>query len=359
MGNSRSLSQPRRRGRKRGRRSQKNKRTFQPKAHSRLYQATTYHQAPLRNNWAAYTATLGLLNFANCVSKNRQLHAQNSVTMAGGYRSSIMKPEDVGDSVHLSDIAYQQFGRPGPCHPQFKNRVWVTQIAPISPQKRSFQDVLSDYPEMQFGGLCPVALKTAADSIMGLTNEVLLTWLYKWCPNVNLSITFDYIRAQDYREPSKAWAYLVPAEAMCIRATRTTLSKLYSQCRAVRQKHPYPSPFELAEIAHHCIILCQVLKNHKSADLINKLAKVVQWLDIGLGCKKMDAQRDAAQELDRLFFSCAEAPKIIEEKILKAALVTYEIHQAQFTTTLLEQVKALVDSTYPIALRDRSPSVDI
>ncbi|KAI0840883.1 hypothetical protein F5Y06DRAFT_232357 [Hypoxylon sp. FL0890] len=312
------------------------------KHRARKSKTNTRHQAPLVNNWATYTSTPGLLSFASYTPEDQQLRVQGAAVKTEGYRSPVVKIEESEDEVHLTDI------------PQFKNPVLVSKPAPVLPMKRTFQDFLAEHPEVQFEGLQPAALDYSAQHMLNATEEVVLVFLRKWCPNMDLTGVLNEENPDRSRR-----LFFVPSMAMSgIRATGAMLVKLYRECRAVRAKHSHPSPSGLVEVADHCIMVCHYIKDEKAADLINEVKKLVQWQSIGIDSKKMDILREAAQEWKRIDRYPPHAIKDREETILKRVLSDYDLQQTRFAATLYEQVVPLVLHAYPTAPRNDGPSVN-
>ncbi|KAI0152334.1 hypothetical protein F4776DRAFT_24219 [Hypoxylon sp. NC0597] len=356
MGSRRTIRrrETRRRKLKREREEAEKQSNHQSEAQSQQSQSNTHHQAPLENNWAIYNSAPGFLSFANCIQENQQqLPVQGTAIMADGSRSPVGRVED--GEIRLADIP--QFGLPGPRDPRFQNRVWVPEPAPVGRERRTFQDVLSEHPEVQFGGLNREAIKSVADTVFEITTEVILTWLRKWCPNIDLaSVLEDKIKDQQ-ENPAELPVFIVPTESMNIRPTGTTLANLYRKCREVSDKNSRPSPLEFAQIADHCLIICQVLKDEKSVDIINKIKTIVQWQHIGLDCKKKTVLQDAAEEMEQ---NNSFHPAVIEsreEAILKFVTNAYELHQFQFMIAMLQQVKDLFEANYPTLIRRDGPGV--
>lgn len=170
---------------------------------------------------------------------------------------------------------------------------------------------------------------------------------------MDLSIVLEDKAPDPQENPADRPLFFVPNEAMNIRPTGTTLANLYRKCREVHGKYRHPTPLEFAEVADHCLIMCRVLKDEKSSDMINKVKTIVQWQNIGLDCKKMSILRDAAEEMERNTSLHPAVIQIKEEAILKFVTDAYGLHQFQFMITMLGQVKELFDTTYPtLILRD-------
>ncbi|OTA63754.1 hypothetical protein K449DRAFT_394314 [Hypoxylon sp. EC38] len=349
MGNRNTIKRRDCRRRKREREARQNDSSHQSEAQAK---------APLINNWATYTTTPGFLSVADGIQENQRVRVQDTELLAEGSVSPVVKMEDFSDDIRLADIP--QFGLPGARNPRFQNPVGAPLPAPVPviPGKRTFQDVLSEHPEIQFGGLNREAIRSASMTIFDVTTEVIIAWLGKWCPQVDFASVFKDIENEDQQWNSAELPLLiVPAESMNIRPTGTTLANLYRKCRGAYDKYALPSPLEFAEIADHCLIICQVLKDEKCAEMINKVKTIVQWQHIGLDCMRISVLRDAAEEMERNSSFHPAAIESREEAILKFVTNAYGLHQFEYMTDMLRQVKELAEATYPALIGRTGPGI--
>lgn len=220
---------------------------------------------------------------------------------------------------------------------------------PSALPERTLEDVLRDYPEVQFKGIDESALNLAADAVLRVTDEATWEWLQKWCPRANLVEVFHHIIPEACTtKAARTTQFVVPDEAMAIKGLDTTLAKLFCNCRAVRAKYSALQPINVADIIDNCILLCVVLNDKKRADLFKELKELVQWLPVGLSCKMLNVQKGASEAISRNLLASPSVRREQEKNILDNAVYDYEQHRVQFKVQLLERVKTLLDATAPV-----------
>ncbi|KAI0111871.1 hypothetical protein F4814DRAFT_460916 [Daldinia grandis] len=286
-----------------------------------------------RDQWRNYATAPDMLRFGNCTSRLTS-------SQQPGFRllGPVIQPKQTSKQ--------QPFGHPSPRDSRFTKPTLTAQAVTIAPAPRSLGDVLMDYPEKRFEGISQHILDLAAKSALQVTDEVTVKWLHKWCPCMDYTLIFDWIRSMDCVENYKHNLYMVPSEAMDTRGTGTTLANLYRNCRTVYSKYPVLKMSNVVEIFDQCIIVCRVLKNEKHADLLQRTKQIIQWLPVGLGCKELEVQRRLSRNLNKISASSKDGKKL-EEELLDAALVEFEIHRQEFSIKLLQQVKSLLGSSNP------------
>ncbi|KAI1658482.1 hypothetical protein F4813DRAFT_395776 [Daldinia decipiens] len=287
-----------------------------------------------QDQWKNYATAPDMLRFNSCTGRL-------ALRQQPGFRplGPAIQPKQAGKK--------QPFGHPSPCDSRFAKPTLIIQTATVTPALRSLGDVLMDYPKKRFEGISQDILDLAAKSVLQVTDEVTVKWLHKWCPYMDFALIFDWIRSIDCVENNyKHNLYMVPSEAMDIKGTGTTLANLYRNCRVAYSKYPVLKMSNVVEIFDNCIIVCRVLKNEKCTDLLKRTKEIIQWLPVGLGCKELEVQRKLSRNLNNLSPSLKDRNKL-EEELLDAALVEFEIHRQEFTIKLLQQVKLLLDSSDP------------
>ncbi|KAI8961636.1 hypothetical protein F5Y11DRAFT_366580 [Daldinia sp. FL1419] len=289
----------------------------------------------VRDRWKSYATSLNMLRFDNCAAKFLSRKRPGVLTS-----QLAALPAQAGKK--------QSFGLSGPCDPRFLNRTVEESIPAVSRDSRGFrglEEVLMDNPSMKFEGISPSSLKIAAKSALQVTEDVTAKWLQKWCPNMDFAEIFDHIRSMDYFEENYTHnLFMVPPQAMDIKATGTTLANLYRNCHRVYSKYPVLESHHVAEVFEQCIIVCSVLKDKKSADLLRETMDVVNWSPVRLGCKKLDVQIKLSDRLDEITATGEERMKS-EKALLKLALTNYEIHRQKFSIKIIQQVQKLLESS--------------
>ncbi|KAI0888895.1 uncharacterized protein GGS22DRAFT_196688 [Annulohypoxylon maeteangense] len=201
---------------------------------------------------------------------------------------------------------------------------------PIHSDYKRLKEALNNHPHVQFLGMSMDALSQIVDCIFDVTNEVTLKWVRKWCPTMKLSRVFSLASC----------SRRVPDEALEMSITLKTLPELYADCREAFQLHGNnPQACDVAPVANPCIILCQVFKDKKTANLIWDLNQLVQWFRYGLELKAFEVQRKAMIQI------CLGTKK--ESEILEFAWSTYNIYRAEYSIRALKRMKALLDHAWP------------
>ncbi|XXG99112.1 Phenylalanyl-tRNA synthetase, beta subunit, cytoplasmic [Hypoxylon texense] len=247
------------------------------------------------------------------------------------------------------------FGCPGPRDSRFEKLVWAPQPVPAVPAERALEDVLREHPEVKFEGIDKSALSFTAKAVLQVANEATWGWLHRWCPDVFASIASI---ASEIRTDHGATVNppIVPAEAMDFRGIDAPLAKLYCNCLAAGAECPVVRPVDVVATIDNCIIFCLVIKDEKRVNPLRVLKDMVQWIPIGLGCKMLDVQKKASQEISRNARTALNISKREEGMILDKAMRTYEKHRLGFKAQLLDQVKVLLDATAPIDIHERMTS---
>ncbi|KAI2469357.1 hypothetical protein F4781DRAFT_431406 [Annulohypoxylon bovei var. microspora] len=326
--------------RRRAKRRAERESRSQPKPQGQLPQVNLQQPPPRpQSNWEVHATDPNLLNFSNCTQENLR---------------GLLK------GAHVEGLN-QPFGHPGHLDYRFANIVHETRSITDAPDssQRSLEDVLKDHPEMKFLGLPTSALISTADSIFQVANEVTLKWLRKWCRNMKLSDVFDRIRAgDDLDEVAKECEFVVPSAALGTKFTGTTLAKLYQECHSIYVKHSVnPQARDVTLIADHCITLCRVLKDEKTAEFLELLKKFIHWLDIGLGCKLLEVQKEASRKIVLDAALDPTTAKERESKTMDLAYATYNVIRMEYSIEMLVKTKATLEYTSPSELGDHGSTV--
>ncbi|KAI1095907.1 hypothetical protein F5B19DRAFT_503160 [Rostrohypoxylon terebratum] len=289
-----------------------------PHPHHRPQQMLAQRPLPpaprIRSNWEVYATDPKLLNFDKCDGKNKQALSKDKAVL-----TQVPKPR-----LEASD---QKFGVPGDRDQRFTTLTHRAQqsIEAADPDQISLQDVLKKHPELKFPGIDEELFETLARHINKITLEVTLKWVRKWCPEMKLSNVSQYA-------PS---SHAVPTEALDMRFTKRKLTEVFGDYREAWAAHGVkPDARDVASLAEASIILCSVLKDNKTADLMNKLKDVTLWLNTGLGCKLLELQREASERLDA---------GVAESVVVSLLSKSYDAHRQEFNVKLLKHDKELVE----------------
>ncbi|KAI1461410.1 hypothetical protein F4805DRAFT_476963 [Annulohypoxylon moriforme] len=305
------------------------------RAARRRFRRNKKRLAALQSNWEKYATDHSLLTFGNCTEKNVQILFKGVPALSQGVR-----PSQIGgnhDQRSIMDKNSLPFGHPGPQDPRFSTLIHETQDTchTSNIHCRTLQDVLEDYPWAKFRGLDTPALTQAVDCIFSITNEAALKWVRRWCPYMNLSRVFAL----------NAASYTIPEEALETKFMFKSLPQLYADCVAAISVHgKNPQPQDVTLVADPCIIICRVFKDEETANLICKLKSLIQWLNIGLGCKSTQLMGEASRQI--------YLGEKAEYEIVNSLWCAYNVHRAEYSIRLVKQLKVLVESVWPSDMAD-------
>ncbi|KAL7627581.1 hypothetical protein AAE478_001774 [Parahypoxylon ruwenzoriense] len=291
--------------------------------------------------WETYVTARGMLGFGGCADLCHENHHSPTLEDKSSQGGRAIQSQVLEQPNSYQTTNQNEFGHPSPRNPQFKELILIPEPAPILPTKRTLEDVLRDYPEKQFKGFDQNSLNLTAKTVLQVTDEVILHWVRRWCPRMNFTDVFDRIRPEgSAEEPRAGEIRVVPIEALDLKGFSITLANLFRRCHTVRPKHADLRLVDVVEIIDRCIIICVVIKDEIRKSPLVELKKMLQWLPIGLDCKRLEALRGARAQL-RKANTCFGDEK--EKEILDDALCIYEWHRETFRIELLKQLKAFLD----------------
>lgn len=215
---------------------------------------------------------------------------------------------------------------------------------------------------MKFEGIDTSALSATVKAVLQVTNEAAFEWLNRWCQGTKLAEVFESLVVEDTNTTATAEPLFVPAEAMSSRDIGVSLAKLYCNCHAAGTRSSAIRPVDVVGIIDNCIIFCHILKDEKRINLFKEVKELVQWIPIGLSCKKLDEQRKVSQAIGHNARTTLTINKWEEARILGRAMLRYEKHRDYFKDQLLDQVKILLDATTPADIQPpqyQSPKIVI
>ncbi|KAI0022726.1 hypothetical protein F4780DRAFT_164809 [Xylariomycetidae sp. FL0641] len=254
-----------------------------------------------------------------------------------------------------------QFGHPPPAAPaRFSLKGIIRNLDP----ERSLEDLYQDYPEKRLEdmqrSIQQSTLQMAANVVLQITDEGLEEWLETWAPGMKWENIFDHIRRVDCEEDPETILFLVPNGALNLRGLTTTLAQLYRQCHQARDRHPITRLADLVRLIDHCIFFCGVLKDLKRKVLLELSKDEMQWIPVGLDCKKLDIHKEASARLQQLNKELSDSnpgqsktartrrnrrKRAEEQKILDVALLDFEIKRAESRKQFLNALNVMLQVT--------------
>lgn len=222
---------------------------------------------------------------------------------------------------------------------------------------RTLEDLYNAHPEKRLRGIEPETLGLAAEIVQQVADEAASDWLRSRCPGTKWSGKEVSARPLcDFNSSIVDYAKL--HHAISLQETKVTVSHLIREARA---KFHHTGKLTLLTLIHmidYCIAVCQVVDDQNRKTQLERTKEKIQWLPVGLDCKKLDIQRRASQKLDehngrlrRSFGWSAQddigSAKIHQEEqdILDAALVEFQVHRLEFLVELLRTLRQLLQAT--------------
>ncbi|KAI1503947.1 hypothetical protein F5X99DRAFT_406625 [Biscogniauxia marginata] len=321
------------------------------------------HQpADTEERWGKYADSVNMLGFGNLdVPDTHQSSDQHNPDKPGQFGEDLQSAGSFGNSkaiasTQLSAVLNNKFGQASPPRYGFSEPVWKPQTATaVPPMERSLEDLYKDHPEKQLGGIDQSDLNLAAGIILQITNEATMQWLNRWCPNMPWSKLIDATNPDAALDVFSSH-YHVPMEATSLGNSKTTVAHLFRQCHKLRHECSVIQLKDLFRISDQCILLCEALKDQKRKVLLEKSNEIIQWVSIGLDCKKMSVHRQASDELSKLNQTYRELQESgpVDEKLSKSkeeveildqAMLSYKEHRTTFSMSLLNGLQVLLEST--------------
>lgn len=101
--------------------------------------------------------------------------------------------------------------------------------------------------------------------------------------------------ADDFNAPELD--YTILDRSRSLQDTKKTVMSLLVDLRALVQDGKTMTSLSLARAFDQSSVICRVVKDNKRRVLLEKAKQEVEWLPVGLDCKKLDIQRRAMQRL--------------------------------------------------------------
>ncbi|KAI1105825.1 hypothetical protein F4804DRAFT_330911 [Jackrogersella minutella] len=294
--------------------------------------------------------------FGNGIHNNLRFSFQSAEAVPFGSHQSLGKDEQdqkatesifrkLNDGRGFPNVSNRPFGQPAPLDPRFEVQKCESLKTPVAPTLRGLEDAFKDNPEVVFYGMSQNSLNFTGNALIQIVDEMLVKWLHEWYSGSDIPSIFGNIRAADFLDVDLDKQYIVPAKALNVKPTGTTLAQLFRNCVHARNANPEPQATDIVMVAHHCVILCQVLKEEEIAGHIDMVKKVLSWLDVSLGCKLLGLKQEVARDLAHIASLYPTVVRAKEKTLLKALVDKHEVNRAESSSILLAQLKELTDYT--------------
>ena len=266
------------------------------------------------------------------------------------------------------------FGEPDPVMRGFSAPSAVsTEPQKLEFAERCLEDLYNEYPDKKLRGLEKEHLQPAVMVLEQVVREATLAWIQTWCPLMNWDKIYSSLvaaaaeqttskpRKEDpsstmnttkARKKGKDNRHLVPEEAFdSSRGNMQTVMDLFQRCA---KSPPQPDQLrDLVGIVDDCMQLCRTLWDKRRTAQLAKTRQVVQWVALGLDCKKLDIYREAARELranDAKYQVVRKTHSKVavtrdERHILDRATAAFEPHREDSYVQLLRAMEELLSNT--------------
>ncbi|KAI0132570.1 hypothetical protein BJ170DRAFT_730648 [Xylariales sp. AK1849] len=286
---------------------------------------------------------------------------ENRTPLAGIPYQSLVLPTTLGQTSYFTKTI-APFGQPEEPVPGFTRPLWVRQEPQaisnwLSRSEKSLEDLYNEHPEKRLRSIEPDTLDLVAQTIQQVASEAANDWLKTACPNtrwkdrtIRVDSLYDFSAPQlDYTILNRAanLQKLKSNVAMLLRNSRATYGNAADNL----------TPLALVHMIDHCISICQVIKDKKRKAILEKFKEKIEWLPVGLDCKKLDIQRRAAKELDQhQQWTEKELASVRREakdkcrhegemEILDRALVEFQEYRLEFVIEIFRTLDQLLKAT--------------
>ncbi|KAK6199051.1 hypothetical protein LQW54_010179 [Pestalotiopsis sp. IQ-011] len=256
-----------------------------------------------------------------------------------------------------------RFGEPQKPIPGCERIVWVRPqpeaIANyISSHERSLEDIYRDHPEKKLRGLEPETLGLVGNTVHQIAQEAANNWLKMACPGTRWNDGIINVEGiYDFNAPELD--YTILDRSLSLQDTKKTVMSLLVDLRALVQDGKTMTSLSLARAFDQSTVICRVVKDNKRRVLLEKAKQEVEWLPVGLDCKKLNIQRRAMQRLreahekirknHNLAFYSEHMKRHHENEaeiqVLDGALIEFQESRLEVRIELLKTVKQLLQAT--------------
>jgi hypothetical protein len=218
-------------------------------------------------------------------------------------------------------------------------------------RERSIQDIYLENPEKRLRSIEPSTLYLVAQTIQQIADEAANDWHKATFPGMKWS---DAIIADNSDDASSIGTVDINA----LNSRDYVIAPLLRASKAMVSKNRTISMLALCRIVDQCIAICRLVSDNRRQFLLQKAKEKIEWLPVGLDCKKLDIQRRAIRDIDALHentrrkhvfttnteiirSACVEA----EINILDQSLVEFQEHRLEFLIDMFQTLKQLLGAT--------------
>ncbi|KAK9774756.1 hypothetical protein SCAR479_08576 [Seiridium cardinale] len=253
------------------------------------------------------------------------------------------------------------FGQPQKPMVGFDRLVWKGQdpepLVDWTPiYEKSLEDLYEEHPDKRLRGIEPKTLDLVAKTVQQIASEAANDWLKSSCPRTRWCDKVINVEGlYDFNAPELD--YTILDRALSLQGLKNTITSLLVNSRAMTQGTKNMTPLILVRVIDQSIAVCLIAKDAKRRVLLEKTKAKVEWLPVGLDCKKLDIQRRAIQSLEEHYTKtrkelaldrpterasrCSEW----EIQILDHALVEFQEYRLEFLIDMLRTLEQLLEAT--------------
>jgi hypothetical protein len=199
----------------------------------------------------------------------------------------------------------------------------------------------------------PETLNLVAQTIQQVADEAANDWLKSSCPKTSWKDKEVCVEAlYDFSAPQPD--YTILHRAPNLQRTKQTVTTLLRNSRATYRNAKFMTPLTLVHMINQCISVCHVVNDLKRKVLLGKAKEKIEWLPVGLDCKKLDIYRRAAKELEQhqirgrnedVATRLNTNTQRREVDILDQALLEFQEHRLEFVNEMLRTLKQVLEAT--------------
>lgn len=255
--------------------------------------------------------------------------------------------------VHADSIP--SFGQPQKQATMLNQPRWV-QGSSKSFLERCLQDLYLEHPEKRLRGIEPSTLYLVAQAIQQVADEAANNWHRTNFPELSWSDGTSTKYPDD--APSPELVSWLPSKIDALRVRNSFVVPLIRASKTMVSKKTTISTLVLCRIMDQCISICGLVHDDRRKVLLQKARERIEWLPVGLDCKKLDIQRRAIEDLEKLHESFRDKilftgnPEILrficsedEMKILDRAFIEFTEHRSKSLIEIFQTLKQLLGAT--------------
>ncbi|ETS82763.1 hypothetical protein PFICI_04639 [Pestalotiopsis fici W106-1] len=255
------------------------------------------------------------------------------------------------------------FGAPSKPLPGLQRVAWTTAnpeaIANLGLIKnKSLEDLYQEYPEKRLRGIEPETLCVVANTVHQVAKEAANTWLKSACPGTRWNDSIVNVEGL-YDFNASELDYTILDRSLCLQVVKKTVISQLGGLRAFIHDTKIMTPLNLLRVIDQSVAICQNVKDNKRRILLEKAKQKLEWLPVGLDCKKLDIHRRANQGLREAHtrvqgeedlslysehmkrFNEAHA----ETQVLDRALVEFQEHRLMYLIEIFRTLQQLLEAS--------------